>query len=71
MMKRVKRRKRYFQYQHQSSSFNTWNTEVNVKALEHRRTINKKTRSGDKKMAKVIKTAKKVHTVTVYSMSNI
>ncbi|EJD07420.1 SDA1-domain-containing protein [Fomitiporia mediterranea MF3/22] len=30
-----------------------------VKALQHRRTINKKTRSGDKKLAKSIKTAKK------------
>ncbi|KAJ3565096.1 hypothetical protein NP233_g7864 [Leucocoprinus birnbaumii] len=34
--------------------------EVDVKALHHRREINKKTRSGDKKLRKQLKTAKKV-----------
>jgi len=34
--------------------------EVDVKALHHRREINKKTRSGDKKMQKKLNQAKKV-----------
>jgi len=33
---------------------------VDVKALQHRREINKKTRSGDKKMRKQLKEAKNV-----------
>ena len=35
--------------------------EVSVQALHHRREINKKTRSGDKKLQKKLNSAKKVH----------
>ena len=37
-----------------------------MKALQHRREINKKTRSGDKKLAKSVKTAKKVYTLSPF-----
>lgn len=36
---------------------------INVKSLEHKREIKKKTRSGDKKMRKIIKTASKVRSL--------
>jgi len=38
----------------------SYSQEVDVRALHHRREINKKTRSGDKKLRKQLKTAKKV-----------
>lgn len=38
----------------------TTTQDVDVRALHHRREINKKTRSGDKKLRKQLKTAKKV-----------
>ena len=43
-------------------SFNLFQT-IDVKALEHKREINKKTRSGDKKMRKILKAASKVRTL--------
>ena len=43
-------------------SFNPFQT-IDVKALEHKREINKKTRSGDKKMRKILKAASKVRTL--------
>jgi len=33
---------------------------VDIKALEHKRDVKKKTRSGDKRMRKMLKTASKV-----------
>lgn len=44
--------------------------EVDVKSLHHRREINKKTRSGDKKLAKQLKTAKKV-SMAVYLILSV
>jgi hypothetical protein len=41
------------------SSLSLWQT-INVKSLEHKREIKKKTRSGDKKLRRVIKAASKV-----------
>jgi hypothetical protein len=41
------------------SSFNLWQT-INVRSLEHKREIKKKTRSGDNKIRKVLKAASKV-----------
>ena len=42
--------------------------EVNVQALHHRREINKKTRSGDKKLQKKLDTAKKVSQSVHFSL---
>jgi protein SDA1 len=39
------------------SSLNLWQT-IDIKSLEHKREIKKKTRSGDKKMRKMIKASK-------------
>jgi hypothetical protein len=41
------------------SSLSLWQT-IDVKSLEHKRDIKKKTRSGDKKLRKIIKAASKV-----------
>lgn len=41
------------------SSLSLWQT-IDVKSLEHKREIKKKTRSGDQKLRKIIKAASKV-----------
>lgn len=44
------------------SSLSHWQT-IDVKALEHKRGVKKKTRSGDNKMRKIIKVASKVRSL--------
>jgi protein SDA1 len=44
------------------SSFNLWQT-INVRSLEHKREIKKKTRSGDNKIRRVLKAASKVRSL--------
>ena len=44
------------------SSLSLWQT-INVKSLEHKRNVKKKTRSGDKKMRNMIKAASKVRSL--------
>ena len=44
------------------SSLSLWQT-FDVKSLEHKREIKKKTRSGDKKLRKMIKAASKVRSL--------
>jgi protein SDA1 len=43
-------------------SLSLWQT-INVRSLEHKREIKKKTRSGDKKIRRIIKTASKVRSL--------
>lgn len=49
----------FFAFIEYLSSLSLWQT-INVKSLEHKREIKKKTRSGDKKLRKIIKAASKV-----------
>jgi protein SDA1 len=52
----------YFPFVGDLSSLSLWQT-INVRSIEHKREIKKKTRSGDKKIRKMIKTASKVRSL--------
>jgi hypothetical protein len=47
-------------------SLSLWQT-IDVRSLEHKRDIKKKTRSGDKKLRKIIKAASKVRSLLLVS----
>jgi protein SDA1 len=53
---------RVFAFIESISLLSLWQT-INVKSLEHKRDVKKKTRSGDKKMRKMIKAASKVRSL--------